>query len=158
MFKTFLKFMAVGGLNALVYFSLVYLFTSVIGVYYMVSAVICVVIQTLFTFGLHRIWVWKNKKVAIRSAINIWRFCKYIIVGIAGMVLGLGGLYIITEYMHIWYMIGIVVASFLLLICNFFANYLWTWGENETKEMQWIVSLINRLGLIPLIERMGVQI
>jgi dolichol-phosphate mannosyltransferase len=135
-----------------------YLLTSVIGVWYMLSAVISVVIQTLITYGLHRIYTWKNKKVAIRSAINIYRFCKYIIVGLGGLLLGLGLLYMITELWHVYYLVSVIIASFVLLILNFLANNYWTWGENESKEMKWIVSLLNRLGLVPIIKRLGVEV
>jgi putative flippase GtrA len=156
--KTFLKFISVGALNALIYFSLMYLLTSIIGIWYMASAMISVVIQTLITFGLHRIYTWKSKKVAIKSVITIWRFIKYVIVGIGGMIFGLVLLYIITEYIHIWYGISVFVASFILLILNFIANNYWTWGEDESQELKWIVFLINRLGFTPIVKRLGVEI
>ena len=158
MFKTFLKFMAVGTLNALVYFSLMYLFTSIIGVWYMLSAVISVIIQTLITFSLHRIWVWRTKKTQIKSVLTIYRFIKYLIIGGCGLVLGLCGLYIVTEVFHVWYVVSMIVASFILLICNFLANNYWTWGDNEPKELKWIVWLIDKMGFMPLVKRMGVEI
>jgi dolichol-phosphate mannosyltransferase len=158
MFKTFLKFMAVGILNGIIYFSLMYLFTSVIGLWYMVSALISVVIQTLITYSLHRIWTWKSKKAEIKSAINIYRFAKYIIVGLGGLLLGLGLLYMITEVWHIHYMISVFISSCILLVLNFGANYLWTWGNNETKELKWVINLVERMGFLPIIKRLGVQI
>jgi putative flippase GtrA len=124
----------------------------------MLSAVISVIIQTLITFSLHRIWVWRTKKTAIKSVLTIWRFIKYLIIGGVGMVLGLCGLYIVTEYFHVWYVWSMIIASFILLVCNFLANYLWTWGENENREMKWIVWLIEKLGFMPLVKRMGVEI
>jgi putative flippase GtrA len=150
--------MAVGTLNALVYFSLMYLFTSIIGVWYMLSAVISVIIQTLITFSLHRIWVWRSKKTQIKSVLTIFRFIKYCIIGGCGMVLGLCGLYIVTEVFHVWYVISMIVASFILLVLNFLANYLWTWGDGTSREMKWIVSVIERCGFVPVIKRLGVEI
>lgn len=158
MWGTFLKFMLVGTLNGIIYFSLMYLLTSVIGVWYMLSAVISVVIQTLITYSLHRIWTWKSKKTEIKSAINIYRFAKYIIVGLGGLLLGLGLLYMITEVWHVHYMISVFISSFVLLVLNFIANYLWTWGNNETKELKWVINLVERMGFLPIIKRLGVQI
>jgi putative flippase GtrA len=96
--------------------------------------------------------------VAIKSVINIYRFLKYCIIGGMGMVLGLCGLYIVTEVYHVYYMVSVIIASIILLVLNFIANYMWTWGENESRELNWIVSLLNRLGLVSIIKRMGVQI
>lgn len=158
MFKTFLKFMAVGTLNAVIYFSLMYLLTSIVGIWYMSSAVISVIVQTLLTFGLHRIWTWGKKKTSINSITNIYRLIKYGIVGVCGAIFGLGLLYAITEYIHLYYMVSVFIASCILLVCNFLANNYWTWGNNETRELRWIANVIERLGFVPIIKRMGVQI
>ena len=158
MLKTFLKFMAVGTLNAVIYFGLMYLLTSVAGIWYMLSAVISVIVQTLVTFGLHRIWTWGIKKTPIKGVTNIYRLIKYGIVGICGAIFGLGLLYAITEYIHLYYMVSVFVASCILLVCNFLVNYYWTWGNNETRELKWIASMIERLGFVPLIKRIGVQV
>jgi putative flippase GtrA len=150
--------MAVGTLNGCIYFTIMYLLTSVIGIWYMLSAVIAVALQTLITFGLHRIWVWRSKKTAIRNVMTIYRFIKYCIIGGCGMVLGLCGLYVVTEVFHVYYVISMIVASFVLLICNFLANNYWTWGEGNVKELDWIVGILERMGLMPLIKRLGVEI
>lgn len=96
--------------------------------------------------------------MAIRSMTNIYRFCKYVIVGIGGLILGLGGLYIITEYLHVWYFYATMIASFILLVINFLVNNYWTWGENESVELEWVVKLIDKVGFMPVIKRLGVEI
>jgi putative flippase GtrA len=158
MLKTFGKFILVGSINGIIYFALLYFLTSVLGMYYMWSAVISVIVQTLITFALHRAWTWGSKKGEVKSVTTIYRFIKYLIVGGVGMVFGLMGLYIVTEVWHVHYMLSTIIASAVLLVLNFLANNYWTWGNNESRELNWIVSVLERLGLVPLIKRLGVQI
>jgi putative flippase GtrA len=96
--------------------------------------------------------------VAMKSIINIYRFCKYVIIGIGGMIFGLIGLYMVTEYLHVYYMISVIIGSFILLVVNFLLNNYWTWGNNESAELKWIVWLIDKVGFMPLIKRLGVEI
>lgn len=158
MFKTFLKYMAVGTLNGLIYFATLYILTDWLKLWYMASAFVAVVIQTVVTFSLHRIWTWRSKKAEIKSVVTIYRLIKYLIVGGCGLVIGLGGLYIITEYFKVWYLISTFICSTILLVITFLINFYWTWGDGEAKELNWIVGILERLGFMPLIKRMGVQI
>lgn len=158
MLKTFLKYMAVGTLNGLIYFATLYIFTDWLRIWYMVSAFIAVVIQTAVTFSLHYFWTWRSKKTAVKSVVTIYRLLKYLIVGGCGLVIGLGGLYLITEYLKVYYMVSTIICSFILLVITFLINYYWTWGECEAKELNWIVTVLERLGFMPLIKRIGVQI
>jgi dolichol-phosphate mannosyltransferase len=150
--------MAVGTLNGLIYFATLYIFTDIFKVWYMISAFIAVVIQTAVTFSLHYLWTWRNKKTAVKSVVTIYRLLKYLIVGGCGLVIGLGGLYLITEYLKVYYMVSTIICSFALLVITFLINYYWTWGEGEAKELGWIVTVLERLGFTPLIKRIGVEI
>lgn len=155
MLKTFLKYLAVGTLNGIIYFILLYLFTDVLKLWYMISAVISVILQTLITFSLHRIWTWGHKKTDIKSAVTLYRFIKYLIVGGMGMVFGLGLLYVITEYFNQWYMVGAFIASYLLLIVTFFINNYWTWNDDK-RGLGLIVLILDKLGITNILKLKGV--
>jgi dolichol-phosphate mannosyltransferase len=158
MLKTFLKYMAVGTLNGLIYFATLFILTDWLGIWYMASAFVAVIIQTAVTFSLHYLWTWRSKKTAVKSVVTIYRLIKYLIVGGCGLVIGLGGLYLITEYFKVYYMISTIVCSYVLLVITFLINFYWTWGEGEAKELNWIVGILERLGFVPLIERLGVKV
>lgn len=135
MLKAFIKYLIVGSLNGVIYFILLYLLTDVAKLWYMFSAVVAVVLQTLITFGLHRAWTFADRKVAVSNPITLVRFIKYGIAGVGGLVFGLACLYVITEYFNQWYMVSAIIASYLLLVARFFIDSYWTWRETDWEKM-----------------------
>lgn len=138
--------MAIGSLNGIIYFVLLYLLTDMAELWYMLSAVIAVVLQTLITFGLHRVWTFADRKVNVTNPMTLVRFIKYCVAGAVGMVFGLLMLYIITEYFNQWYMVAAVIASYVLLVVRFFVDSSWTWHETD-KEKQLVLWVVSKLGL-----------
>jgi release factor glutamine methyltransferase len=155
---TFIKYLTVGLPNAVIYFGSLYLLTDVLGLWYMLSVCIAVALQAVTSFLLHRIWTWRRKKVAIKSAITLYRFVKYSIVTTGGVLLGLALIYVITEYLHIWYMASTVVASSILQLLTFLANNYWTWGGGEGRELSGIVKLLRKSRLARALEASGVHV
>ncbi len=63
-----------------------------------------------------------------RKAIFIKLF-KFCCVGGTGALITWGGTYVLTEYLHLWYMVSVVLATFCAIISNFTLNYKWTFRE-----------------------------
>jgi len=58
------------------------------------------------------------------------RFGKYVTVGLLAASSYWGMLYILTEYVHIWYMISAVVSTVVTSPLAFALHSLWTWKKN----------------------------
>jgi putative flippase GtrA len=59
----------------------------------------------------------------------IKKFTKYIVVGGIGAVIQLGGTYILTEKVHLYYMFSLAISIVLATSFGFTANYLWTFRK-----------------------------
>ena len=112
----------------------------------------------------------KNNNHIIRyfkSNIFHKRILKFAIVGISGVGVNMGMLFILTEYFHIPYLISSIIAIEISIVSNFFLNDLWTWKDRIKKKyiyrfIQYHISVgvtaifVNWLILLLLTEVFGV--
>jgi dolichol-phosphate mannosyltransferase len=77
-------------------------------------------------------------------------FLKYCIVGFSGIIINNGLLYVLTEYMTIFYIISSLISIEVSKISNFILNDKWTFKNDKSK------SLINRFVLFEIISIGGV--
>ncbi len=154
----FVKYLIVGLPNAVIYFGSLYLLTSVLGLWYILSVCIAVALQTVTSFLLNRAWTWRRKKAEFSSAITLYRGIKYTAVSVGGFLLGLLLIYLMTEYLHFWYMLSTFVASSILQGLTFLANNYWTWGNDEGRELHGIAGWLRRWRLATMMEKMGVRV
>lgn len=95
------------------------------------------------------------------------RILKFSIVGLSGIFVNMGALYLLSAYFHIYYIFSSIIAIEASIVSNFFLNSLWTWSDREKKSfsqqfIQYHISvgitaiLINWLLLIFLTEILGI--
>lgn len=56
------KFALVGGSGSLLYWLFLYIFTDLVGLWYMFSAIICTGIIFFYSFTLHSVWTFRRGK------------------------------------------------------------------------------------------------
>lgn len=84
---------------------------------------------------------------------------KFYIVGGVGTIVNLGILYVLTDFLNIWYMLSAVIAISVSITTNFFGNRLWTFknqlSERSSLYLQyrnfWLVSLLGIISQLALI-------
>jgi dolichol-phosphate mannosyltransferase len=120
-----LRFLSAGGLGVLLYYLILYILTSVAGVWYMVSAVIASIVNYSVNFVLQKFWTFENK-----STKNIHQQVgKYLGLTLTLFLVNLLALYALVEYAHLQYLVAQVVVTIILTIISFlvsariFANY-----------------------------------
>jgi dolichol-phosphate mannosyltransferase len=95
------------------------------------------------------------------------RILKFAIVGLSGVGVNMGMLFVLTDYFHIPYLISSILAIEISIISNFFLNDLWTWKDRIKKKyiyrfIQYHISVgitaifVNWLILLLLTEIFGV--
>ncbi len=62
------------------------------------------------------------------------RILKFSIVGVSGILVNMGILFILTEYFHILYLISSIIAIEISIISNFLLNDIWTWKDRIKKK------------------------
>jgi dolichol-phosphate mannosyltransferase len=65
------------------------------------------------------------------------RLIKFGIVGASGVVVNVGGLYLLTEFARIPYFIASVIAIEFSILSNFTVNLLWTWRDRSHEGTLW---------------------
>lgn len=59
---------------------------------------------------------------------------KYYVVGISGILVNLGILYVLKEYVGLWYLVSSAIAIYISMTTNFFLNKAWTFNDAKVKQ------------------------
>ena len=125
-----IQFGIVGGLMILLNVIILYLLTSVLGIYYIISAVLSYLLLTGLSFFLNENWTFTS--VTRHTHKKLWhRFLSYYLVALSGMTLHILILFLLTEYGNVFYLYSSIIASFSVFLWNFSLNKNITWGEKH---------------------------
>jgi putative flippase GtrA len=128
LFINMLQFGIVGGLMILLNVVILYLLTSVLGIYYIFSAILSYLLLTGLSFFLNEKWTFRS--ITHHTHKNPWhRFVSYYLVSLSGMTLHILILFVFTEYGNVFYLYSSIIASFSVFLWNFSLNKNITWGE-----------------------------
>lgn len=115
-----MRFLSAGGLGVLLYYLILYVLTDVMGIKYIISAVIASVANFSLNFVLQKFWTFKSKNTKdIYSQIS-----KYAIMTIAIFIINLLLLYVLVEYVHFWYLFAQLLITILLTVMSYFVSRL----------------------------------
>ncbi|MDE1866556.1 MAG: GtrA family protein [Thaumarchaeota archaeon] len=59
---------------------------------------------------------------------------KYYAVGACGILVNLGILYVLKEYVGLWYLASSAIAIYVSMTTNFFLNKAWTFNDTVVKQ------------------------
>jgi len=122
----FAKFCLVGLSGVLVNMGLLWLLTEFAGLFYLLSAAISIESSTLSNFILNDHFTFHDRRSpTLKSFLS--RLVKFNLVSLAGLMLNMGVLWLLTEVFGVYYLLsnlcGIVVAT----LWNYLVNTWWTW-------------------------------
>lgn len=66
---------------------------------------------------------------------------KYYIVGASGVLVNLGFLYFLTEFVGMWYFVSYSIAILVSITTNFIFNKLWTFRDSTNSQKTMIMYL-----------------
>lgn len=107
---------------------MLYIFTSILNIYYMLSAVLVSGILAIIGFVVNYLWTWKSKLKEARIVVTS-RFIKYIVVGGFVTLTSWGLLYILTEFASIYYILSATICWIIGTTITFIANNYWTYSK-----------------------------
>ncbi len=73
----------------------------------------------------------------VRDGVVNPRILKFGVVGVSGIGVNMGSLYLLTEFAHIPYFIGSLIAIELSIMSNFWLNHVWTWKDRSESGPVW---------------------
>jgi putative flippase GtrA len=89
--------------------------TEIIGLYYLISAVVSFTAGLCVTYGLSVLWIFKHRRIKSPMA----EFAAFSLIGLVGVVLMLASMWLLTEVVHLHYLISKIVSSVLVFAVNF---------------------------------------
>ncbi len=126
----FIKFSIVGGSGILVNMSILWFFTEIVGLYYLISSVLAVALAMISNFVWNDLWTWQDRGEPGAKA-YLTRLIKFILVSsIAAYIGNLGILWILTHFFHVYYLISNLIGIAVGTILNYSVNNLWTFQSN----------------------------
>lgn len=115
--KTFPLFFVVGGICAMLDLVLIYFFTDVLGIWYLLSGVLAFVITATINFLLNKRFTFKNTALDYRR-----QYTQFLVVAICGLAINTSVLYICTSLLGIWYLTSRVISSLVAMLWNYLLN------------------------------------
>lgn len=111
----FFRYIFVGGFAAVINFGLLFVMTKFAHMYYLLSNIIGFVGGLITNYILSTKLIFKVEKSINRFA----EFTIYAIIGVIGLGLDTLFMFLLTDKMHIYYMISKIVSTAVVFIWNF---------------------------------------
>ena len=113
------KFAIAGLIFAVFNIAVLYILTDFLGIYYILSAIIAFFLGSTGNFLLNKKWTFKEK---IRHHDTLKKYTKAMSVNISAVVITLALLFILTEFLNIYYLISQTIAMVVAFVANFIGN------------------------------------
>ena len=110
----FIRYVIIGSFATSVNLVLMFILTSILGLYYMLSLFISYPIGTFTHFFMNKYLNFKN-----RTSRPAKQLIVYWSINLSGLVITATIMYILVEFVGIWYLIANVIASCIVVIYSF---------------------------------------
>jgi len=128
--KTFIKYGIVGISGTIISMSVLYTLTDIFNIYYLISGLIAIEISLLNNFFWNDRWTFLHNNNM--NSVHI-RLIDYHIVSLAGALINIMFLYILTSWIGLYYLLSNLIAIMGVFIINYIINTRITWKEkNDT--------------------------
>jgi len=124
MIKKLIKFVLAGGISFLLNIAITYLLTEVLGIFYLISYSITLTFITFMNFWLNTQFIFKTKTSHKK------RFLQYLASVIIFILLNTLVVKVLTENLHIYYILSIVIATAIFTLLKFFTYDKFLFKEN----------------------------
>lgn len=119
---------SVGGTIAfIVDFGLLYLLTEYVGLWYLTSATIAVVVAIIVNYVWQRIVTFKSLDRNVAK-----QFSKFVIISLVAIGLNIILMYVLVEFVGLWYLLAKVFVTIIAWFWNFFGNKYFTFRQLES--------------------------
>jgi len=111
------KFGMVSGLATVIDIFVLWLFTSVFGVYYLLSAVLAFVVGSTTNYSMNYFWTFSGAKHGKAKGL-----ASFMGIGTAGLVITLVIMASLVEFLGVHYLVARIIAAFVTLFWNYVLN------------------------------------
>lgn len=119
----FLSYAIVGGICAILNLAALWLFTSVLGLHYLLSTLIAFFTLTPMGFWLQKLVTFRTPRAAARI-----EWPRYFTTMGSSLAANLVLMYLLVSVLGVWYLAASVVVTIALLATNFLVNDRWSFA------------------------------
>lgn len=130
LFFQLIRYTFVGGMAFIVDFSLLYIFTEYFHLYYILSATLSFITGLLVSYVISILWVFRG----FGSANRFQEFLFFALIGIIGLGINAGILWLITDYFGVYYMLSKLITAVIVYFWNFFARKYFLFFKKSTND------------------------
>jgi glycosyltransferase involved in cell wall biosynthesis/putative flippase GtrA len=124
-YKTLIKYLIAGGTATSVDLGLLFIFTDLLKIHYLISAIIAFVFAFFVSFYLQKFWTFRDgDKNIIYKQMSMYLFLGLTNLGTNSLIM-----YTLVDHLKIMYMIAQVITSLLLSVINFLVYRLITFKK-----------------------------
>lgn len=129
LFFQFVRFSLVGLSGTLIDVGLLNLLHEGLGVFVYTAATIAFTAAVINNFLLNKYWTFRHR-AGYKSRGSV-QFFQFIFVSLVGLLINLGIMYLLIEFLDLWFNWAKAAAIIVVLFWNFVANKLWTFRTKE---------------------------
>jgi len=126
-FSRMVRFMAVGISGVLVNVGVLYFLTEGLGIFFLFSSIISIEASIISNFLLNDSWTFGD--IDDKKYNRISRFERFQAVSVAGVLINISTLYILTTWFGIYYLLSNLIGIALAFAWNFLVNRRYTWRK-----------------------------
>ena len=115
--QQFFRFCVVGTLGAIIDIGGLYVLVEFFGIYYLLAAAISFIFAVINSYFLNKYWTFQNKNNQ-----HAKQFIIFLLVSVIGLLINLGAMYVLTEWVGFWYLLSKAIAAIIVLFWNFLMN------------------------------------
>ena len=116
----FIRYFFVGGIAAVVNIGLLFIFTEICNINYVISNIFAFIFGLVVNYCLSKKIVFTNDN----SISKIFEFIMYAIIGVFGLGIDTLMLWIFTDKLKIYYMLSKIISTMITFVWNFIARKL----------------------------------
>lgn len=131
--RGYLKYSVVGAIGFGVHMGTLWLFTEKVALWYLLSAILAIIISALNNYILNYYWTFRDNKKAINN--KILGYFKYLISRGFTEGLYLLLLYLAVDIMSLHYLTSAMIIQIVTAILGYFIAVKWIWKKFELQEL-----------------------
>ena len=125
-----IKFSIVGLIGIFVDEGLLFVFTDIFHIFYLISSILSKEIALTHNFIINERWAFKDRR---ESGNAFTRLIKHNFVTAGGVVISLAVLFVLTNFLNMHYLISNIAGIFCSFMWNYFTNKRFTWEKKKSK-------------------------
>ena len=124
-YQRLIKFGLVGASGTVLGLGVLYVFTDIVGLYYLVSSLIAFACSVSNNYAWNSLWTFRDKKASPAG------YVRYVGANLIGLTVNITVLWIITSVVGVWYMYSAIIAVFCAFLVDYALSKKFVWTRNR---------------------------